>query len=81
VVLVASLVDQADSPDKANDNAFSAAQIQSCRDAGAVVSVYEGMYHGFVVRGDFANNEPVRTAADKAMKEIVTFIKESTTTA
>ncbi len=46
--------------------------------AGAKVKVFEGMYHGFVVRGDFANNEAVRTAADQALADTIAFIQQAT---
>ena len=42
-----------------NDPFYDAAKIASCEAAGARVHVFDGMYHGFVVRGDFANNDAV----------------------
>ena len=42
--------------------------------AGAKVRVFNGMYHGFVVRGDFANNAAVRNAANEAVADMITFI-------
>jgi dienelactone hydrolase len=60
------------------DAFYDDAKIESCKEAGAKVRVFDGMYHGFVVRGDFANNAAVRAAADEAAADMVAFIKGAT---
>ena len=56
----------------AGDDYFKADVQDALKAAGAEVSVYDGMYHGFVTRGDFANNAKLKAAADKCMAAIVT---------
>jgi len=46
------------------------------RDLGAEVKVFDGMYHGFVVRGDFQNDAKVREASQTALSDCITFFKK-----
>mmetsp|Transcript_16632 Transcript_16632/g.18499 ORF Transcript_16632/g.18499 Transcript_16632/m.18499 type:complete len:251 (-) Transcript_16632:33-785(-) len=44
---------------------------------GGDVKVFgDGMYHGFVVRGDYDKNETLKAKADEAMADTVAFIKK-----
>jgi len=49
------------------DAFFSKEAQDSITTAGGKVKVYDGLHHGFVVRGDFANDGKVKAAADEAM--------------
>ena len=58
------------------DAYFDEAKVQSCRDAGAPVKVFEGLHHGFMVRGDFKNNAVVKAAADEAIADVIAFFNK-----
>eukprot|EP00747_Dinoflagellata_sp_TGD_P196687 gnl/TRDRNA2_/TRDRNA2_67092_c0_seq1.p1 gnl/TRDRNA2_/TRDRNA2_67092_c0~~gnl/TRDRNA2_/TRDRNA2_67092_c0_seq1.p1 ORF type:complete len:383 (-),score=101.92 gnl/TRDRNA2_/TRDRNA2_67092_c0_seq1:128-1276(-) len=55
----------------AGDAFFSKESQDSIKAAGGTVKVFEGMSHGFVVRGDFAGDAKVKAAADEAMADAV----------
>lgn len=54
-----------------DDESFQAPAQNLLRNAGASVTVYDAMYHGFAVRGDFENNPALKSAADSCFKAIV----------
>lgn len=53
------------------DESFPVGAQEQLRAAGASVTVYEGMEHGFAVRGDFAHNAELKAAADKCLASAV----------
>lgn len=59
-----------------DDAYFPKENQDAIRDAGFNVKVFDGMYHGFVVRGDHAGKEDVRNAANEAMADTVEFLKK-----
>jgi len=59
------------------DGYFPDATATELRDAGAWVTTYEGVNHGFITRGDF-NDAHVKKSADKAMAEAVALFIDTT---
>jgi dienelactone hydrolase len=57
---------------KETQDALRDAQVAAGKAGG--VSVYEGVNHGFVTRGDYANDASVKDAADKALDEVIKFL-------
>ena len=53
------------------DESFSAAAQDLLKAASASVTVYDGMEHGFVVRGDFDGNATLKKAADDCLASVV----------
>lgn len=61
-----------------DDPFFGPAEHTEIMQAGGTVNVYSGMYHGFMVRGDYANNEGVRKAMEGGYAQSIHFIKACT---
>jgi len=59
------------------DDYFPDAAAAEIRAAGGWVTTYEGVDHGFVTRGDFANDQQVKKSADSAMAEAVKFFQDT----
>ena len=53
------------------DESFTADTQGLLKAAGASVTVYDGMEHGFVVRGDFKGNAALKKAADDCLASVV----------
>lgn len=53
------------------DDFFKEEVQEALRKKGATVNVYTGMYHGFAIRGDYANNEELQKAANKCLDAVV----------
>jgi len=53
------------------DDSFPAPAQELLKEAGASVIVYDGMEHGFVVRGDFKGNAALKEAADRCLATVV----------
>jgi carboxymethylenebutenolidase len=53
------------------DESFPEAAQKALLEVGAPVTVYEGMEHGFAVRGDFAGDAKLKTAADTCLEAVV----------
>mmetsp|Transcript_2428 Transcript_2428/g.4703 ORF Transcript_2428/g.4703 Transcript_2428/m.4703 type:complete len:254 (-) Transcript_2428:279-1040(-) len=53
------------------DESFPLAAQQALLAAGASVQVYDGMEHGFAVRGDFKGNPALKAAADRCLASVV----------
>ena len=53
------------------DDSFPEAAQKLLQDAGAPVTIYDGMEHGFAVRGDFAGNAALKKAADDCLEAVV----------
>ena len=51
----------------AGDEFFSDVTVEALKQDGATVEVKEGVYHGYVLRGDFDNNLEIKKAADDTM--------------
>jgi len=60
------------------DDSFPKEAQAKLREAGASVSIYEGMEHGFAVRGDFAGNPALKAAADKCLARVVEQFSQAT---
>lgn len=59
------------------DSFFPASAQDEIKAAGGAVKVYEGLDHGFMVRGDFANNTKVNDAANEAFDMAVAHMKKA----
>eukprot|EP00042_Codosiga_hollandica_P022174 m.80259 g.80259 ORF g.80259 m.80259 type:complete len:245 (-) comp50686_c0_seq2:89-823(-) len=58
-----------------NDPYFPQEVIDAIVATGTRVNVVKGWYHGFAVRGDFANNAALKAAADQVHEDTMEFVK------
>ncbi len=57
------------------DDSFPPEAMEALRAAGATVEVYEGMEHGFAVRGDFKGDKNLRESADRCFERCVSLFR------
>ena len=53
------------------DESFPDDAMAALRDVGASVTVYEGLEHGFAIRGDFKGDDKLRENANKVFAKCV----------
>merc|ERR1719345_698031 len=60
-----------------DDQYFSKENQDAIVAAGGSVRVFEGLHHGFVVRGDFKNDAKQKTASESAMSDAVALFSKA----